>query len=362
MGGRGAIVKENRRLLLAAVVVAVCWLLCAPVNAFALSAEFLFEGNDDAVPRGSYDEDYAGELIYPSDAVFYYTGRAVKPNILVGDSEYGYSSDCVVSVTYKNNINPGVATAVVKWVNYKYMYDETSAEPQESIVTFRIEKESLNRDYFYFSDETSTYAYTGNAVKPRIASEDLENGVDYSVEYKNNVKVGTAQVVITGKGLFQGKVVMKYKIKRATKVSFNKVYRGTKKISGKVYNVAKGDMIKLKIGGKTYSKRIKKAAKNVKFSFKVSKQTYGKKYTVVVYDKAKKKVTSKKGTVWYSNKLRIGQTKTQVKLNPNWGTPSYVNKSRYYETWVYDEYDYEGNWCGASYLYFRRGKLDSWIL
>lgn len=356
--------KRVRWLLSLASIVAVCCLFCAPANAFASPGSFWFESNNSAVPVGTeYDEDWDGQQVEPEGARFYYTGEPVKPSVFFWDS-----ANCEIEkVTYANNVNPGTATVTVKWKQFDYAYDEYGnyieyVIPEESVLTFKIEKESLNRDYFDFESGDSTYAYTGKAVKPKITSEYLINGVDYTVKYKNNVKTGTAQAVITGKGLFQGDVVLKYKIKRATKISPSRVYKGTKKISGKVYNVAKGDKIKLKIGGKTYSKTIKKAAKSVKFSFKVPKQTYGKKYTVTVYDKAKKKVASKKSTVWYSNKLKLGQTKKQVRLNPNWGSPSYVNKSRYYETWVYDEYDYEGNWCGASYLYFRGGRLDSWVL
>ncbi len=55
----------------------------------------------------------------------------------------------------------------------------------------------------------NVYRYTGKECKPDITvSVDgdtiLEKGVDYTVSYENNKSAGTANVVITGKGLFQG--------------------------------------------------------------------------------------------------------------------------------------------------------------
>ena len=53
--------------------------------------------------------------------------------------------------------------------------------------------------------------YTGSAICPKISIKNsagvaLVLGTDYSVEYKNNIKVGTASAVITGKGAYSGQV------------------------------------------------------------------------------------------------------------------------------------------------------------
>ncbi len=55
-------------------------------------------------------------------------------------------------------------------------------------------------------DPIPNYVYTGGAIKPEISvscsGERLEKSVDYSVSYSNNVKAGTANVCVNGKGDF----------------------------------------------------------------------------------------------------------------------------------------------------------------
>ena len=57
---------------------------------------------------------------------------------------------------------------------------------------------------------------TGKAIKPAIIVSfhdiRLTKGKDYTVSYKNNRKVGTATVVITGKGAYSGKLTATFKI------------------------------------------------------------------------------------------------------------------------------------------------------
>ena len=64
---------------------------------------------------------------------------------------------------------------------------------------------------------TSTYAYDGKAKKPgvtvKLNGKTLKNGTDYTVSYRNNTKVGTATVKITGKGNYTGSVSKTYSIK-----------------------------------------------------------------------------------------------------------------------------------------------------
>ena len=54
----------------------------------------------------------------------------------------------------------------------------------------------------------STYTYTGKAIKPNVVvkygSYILRKNIDYTVTYKDNNKVGKAQITIKGKKLFCG--------------------------------------------------------------------------------------------------------------------------------------------------------------
>lgn len=58
--------------------------------------------------------------------------------------------------------------------------------------------------------------YTGSQIKPKptvtVFSHKLEQGVDYKLSYRNNTKVGTATVVITGIGCYSGQKLASFKI------------------------------------------------------------------------------------------------------------------------------------------------------
>lgn len=54
----------------------------------------------------------------------------------------------------------------------------------------------------------TSYIYTGSAIKPAVTvkynGKTLKSGTDYTVSYKNNTKVGTAAITVTGKGNYSG--------------------------------------------------------------------------------------------------------------------------------------------------------------
>ena len=64
--------------------------------------------------------------------------------------------------------------------------------------------------------DISNQAYTGSAVCPsvevRVDGEVLTPNVDYTVQYKNNVKEGTATVIVSGKGAYTGSISKTFRI------------------------------------------------------------------------------------------------------------------------------------------------------
>ena len=58
--------------------------------------------------------------------------------------------------------------------------------------------------------------YTGSAIEPTVTVKDgsktLTAGTDYTVTYKDNTDVGTAKVIVTGKGNYTGSVEAKFNI------------------------------------------------------------------------------------------------------------------------------------------------------
>lgn len=64
----------------------------------------------------------------------------------------------------------------------------------------------------------TSYSYDGNAKKPtpivRLGGKKLTKGKHYTVSYKNNIKAGTATVVVKGKGSYAGTRSKAFKITR----------------------------------------------------------------------------------------------------------------------------------------------------
>lgn len=65
----------------------------------------------------------------------------------------------------------------------------------------------------------STYTYTGKAITSSVdVSVDSASGtylfkdIDYTLTYKNNINVGTATVIIKGKGTYSGSLKLNFKI------------------------------------------------------------------------------------------------------------------------------------------------------
>ncbi len=65
--------------------------------------------------------------------------------------------------------------------------------------------------------ENNVYLYTGSPICPKftlnIGGRELVSGTDYDVEITDNVHVGTAHVIIKGKGKFKGVIERTFEIK-----------------------------------------------------------------------------------------------------------------------------------------------------
>ena len=135
-----------------------------------------------------------------------YTGKAIEAPVVAKDGEKELVADTDFTVAYKNNTEVGTATATVTGKgNYTGSVDVKFAILGESIAKATV-------------TGISTAAYTGKAITPtpvvKLNGKTLKKGTDYTVSYKNNTKVGTATVTITGKGDYSGKITKKFLIKQ----------------------------------------------------------------------------------------------------------------------------------------------------
>lgn len=133
-----------------------------------------------------------------------YSGSAQKPSISVTMDSVKLVEKTDYSVLYENNIKAGTAKVTVKGTgNYTGTLTGTfiiTPKKLPSAVTL----------------STTTYRYTGKACTPTVTIKDgsklLSEVTDYSVTYTNNTKLGTATVLVKGKGNYSGEKKLTFKI------------------------------------------------------------------------------------------------------------------------------------------------------
>lgn len=135
-----------------------------------------------------------------------YSGKAIKPNPFVTLNGAAFSNGDEYTVSYKNNTNAGNAKLIIKG---KGNYTGTKT------VSFKIKKVSIAKCSI---GKVKAQKYTGKAIRPIVSvkykGKKLSFGKDYTIAYKNNLKVGTGQIIISGKGNYSGRKTIKFAIKK----------------------------------------------------------------------------------------------------------------------------------------------------
>lgn len=135
-----------------------------------------------------------------------YTGSAIKPvpAVKVGGRTLKNGTDFTVS--YKNNTEPGTATLKVTG---KGNYSGSVSK------TFKITARAINDVEVTVPDTV----FTGEQVRPDVVvsygSYQFINNSDYTLSFKDNVNIGTASVVVTGKNHLSGSRTVTFPIEKA---------------------------------------------------------------------------------------------------------------------------------------------------
>lgn len=165
--------------------------------------------NTGITVSGVSNKTYTGSAVTFTDIKVYDTDVNKKKVLLTEGVDY--------SISYKNNINAGTGSVIITGKgNYKGTYTKT----------FTIIPANINSvSGLIFTLDKTSYDYTGKEIKPTVKG--TLNGVsfrNFTVEYKNNINVGTGSVVITGKGNYKGSIIKTFKINAvlATKITLNK--------------------------------------------------------------------------------------------------------------------------------------------
>ncbi|MDD7642534.1 MAG: hypothetical protein PUK75_08690 [bacterium] len=151
-----------------------------------------------------------------------YTGSDIKPTVTVTVNNTTLRLNTDYYVSYSNNRNVGTATVTVTGRG-NYTGTKTT--------TFRIIGKTINNTTVSSID---TQRYTGDEIRPsvtvKIGSVVLQNHVDYTLSYRDNVQPGTASITITGTGSYSGSKTVTFKIAQAS------LSPATVKVSNQTYN------------------------------------------------------------------------------------------------------------------------------
>ena len=222
------------------------------------------------VTKGTEDK---GEISVEPIADQTYTGSALTPKVVVKAGSKVLTQNVDYTVLYSNNVNVGTASVKITGKgSYKGSYTENF-----KIVACSIAQATCSR----IADQT----YSGKAIEPTFTvtykNRTLRTGTDYTVSFKDNVKIGTATVIITGKGNFEGTKEITFKITGPSEITVESIadqtYTGSA-LTPKVV-VKEGSKVLTKNVDYTvsYSNNIKVGTASVKIT---GKGSYKGSYTV----------------------------------------------------------------------------------
>lgn len=147
-------------------------------------------------------------------------------------------------------------------------------------------------------------AYTGKAIKPDITVKSgykiLAAGTDYTLSYKNNTKLGTATVTVTGKGNYTGTKKLTFKIVPGTPALTVKESSGKLSLSWSKAKGAAGYQLYYSVDGGAF----KKLTTTQKTKYTFSSPKAGTSYVFKV--RAYKKVSGKTLYGAYSDAVGLG--------------------------------------------------------
>ena len=142
-------------------------------------------------------KDLSNFQVTTNPTSYTYDGTAKEPEVTIKDGNTTLTNGTDYTLSYSNNKNAGTATITITG---KGNYKGTNTKG-----TFTITNKET--DFVVTLEETS-YVYDGTEKEPEVTVKDgnttLTNGTDYTVNYSKNKNVGTAEVVITGKGNYSG--------------------------------------------------------------------------------------------------------------------------------------------------------------
>ena len=142
-------------------------------------------------------QDISSKIMYANPARCPYTPGGAQPSCTI----QGLSRGDDFTVTYEDNLDTGIATAIATGINN---YTGTTT------CTFQIYPGTIEGLGIYL--DTYEYKYTGGEIKPTVYISGLEEDVDFTVSYENNIDAGTAKAIATGIGNYTDTTYVEFQI------------------------------------------------------------------------------------------------------------------------------------------------------
>lgn len=142
-----------------------------------------------------------------------YNGSARTVPFTVMDQETQLEEDVDFTVSYKDNVDAGIATLILTGIG---LYEGTLSD------NFTIQKADIESDIVTkdFSNIKGSFEYKNMEIQPIVKMKQgdyyLSSMKDYEVEYTNNTNPGTATMTITGVGNYTGTITKTYEIVKRT--------------------------------------------------------------------------------------------------------------------------------------------------
>ena len=146
----------------------------------------------------------------------------LRGNLGDGTVNYFYANAEAPSLEYTTDVPTNAGNYSVKAV----IAETANYQGKEVTNTFTIDPKALTEDMIW--QEGEKFVYTG---EPQTLADgmfgltdgedELEYGVDFTIEYTNNINVGTATATITGLGNYRGTLTTTFEIVREIILSFS---------------------------------------------------------------------------------------------------------------------------------------------
>ena len=138
--------------------------------------------------------------------LYTYNGSAIVPTYSVTYDSKQLTEGVDYTAVIENNINAGVATITITAKSSSYTGSKSAS--------FFIDRAQIADAVVSIAQDS--YDYTGSAVLPtfsvKLGSAVLTSGIDYTVNYSDNIEPGIATITVTGKGNYTGTVTKEFEI------------------------------------------------------------------------------------------------------------------------------------------------------